>query len=77
MPRLGVDGQGRSLRHLSWITWGERGPIHLAHRWYGDGGELHYEETLWSAPEPAAQPAAPEPAATASASARQLQPPRC
>jgi uncharacterized protein (TIGR04168 family) len=51
VPRVGVDGQGRSLRHLSWITWGERGPMHLAHRWYGDGGDLLYEQILWSAPQ--------------------------
>ena len=72
VPRVGVDGQGRSLRHLSWITWGERGPQHLAHRWYGEGGELYYEETLWTAPDPE-----PPSAATAPASSPQLQPPRC
>jgi hypothetical protein len=66
VPRVGVDGQGRSLRHLSWITWGERGPVHVAHRWYGEGGELHYEQTLWTAPEPTT----PEPASVS-------QPPRC
>ena len=72
VPRVGVDGHGRSLRHLSWITWGERGPQHLAHRWYGEGGELYYEETLWTAPDPE-----PPSAATAPASSPQLQPPRC
>jgi len=40
--------------------------VHLAHRWYGEGGELHYEQTLWTAPEPTT----PEPASVS-------QPPRC
>ena len=66
VPRLGLDDQGRSLRHLSWITWGERGPEHLAHRWYGEGGELHYEQTLWTAPLAASPPIA-----------ALSQPPRC
>jgi uncharacterized protein (TIGR04168 family) len=51
VPRVGHDSQGRSLRHLSWITWADGGPQHLAHRWYGDGGELLYEQTLWTAPQ--------------------------
>jgi uncharacterized protein (TIGR04168 family) len=52
VPRIGVDGLGRSLRHLSWITWRGEGPVHLAHRWYGEQGELLYEETLWSEAQP-------------------------
>jgi uncharacterized protein (TIGR04168 family) len=54
VPRHGVDGQGRELRHLSWVTLrrGDRpgapaGLARVSHRWYGPAGELHYEETLW------------------------------
>jgi hypothetical protein len=28
--------------------------VHLAHRWYGEQGDLLYEETLWSQAEQAA-----------------------
>jgi uncharacterized protein (TIGR04168 family) len=51
VPRVGHDGQGRCLRHLSWISWADGGPQQLAHRWYGDGGDLLYEQILWSAPQ--------------------------
>jgi uncharacterized protein (TIGR04168 family) len=61
VPRHGVDGHGRALRHFSWVTLqtsrtaGESGAVvrHVSHRWYGLGGDLLYAETLWQAPEPA------------------------
>jgi uncharacterized protein (TIGR04168 family) len=64
VPRQGVDGHGRSVRHLSWIRWQGAGPVHLAHRWYGETGDLLYEETLWSAESngaPRVDPRAPLP----------------
>ena len=59
VPRHGVDGRGRALRHFSWVTL-ERGAPgetcgvvrHVSHRWYGLGGDLLYAETLWQAPSP-------------------------
>jgi uncharacterized protein (TIGR04168 family) len=60
VPRHGVDRQGRTLRHLSWITWRDAGPVHLAHRWYGEQGDLLYEETLWSEAEQATTAGQPD-----------------
>ena len=52
VPRHGFDQQGRALRHLSWVSFQGQHLSHASHRWYGPAGELHYEETLWSAPRP-------------------------
>ena len=50
VPRHGEDGQGRQLRHFSWILWRDGVPVRLAHRWFGLAGELLYEEVVWSLP---------------------------
>jgi uncharacterized protein (TIGR04168 family) len=48
VPRHGVDGQRRPLRHFSWVSLeAASGQVrHVSHRWYGPDGSLHYEETL-------------------------------
>ena len=61
VPRHGRDGEGRDLRHFSWVELesdGQGGAVLLraSHRWYGPGGELLYEELLHQAP--TAQPEA-------------------
>lgn len=50
VPRHGHDERGRALRHFSWAVLEDGAPRQLSHRWYGPGGELHYEQVLWSAP---------------------------
>lgn len=53
VPRHGVDGQGRQLRHLSWVHLGGSGEVkRVAHRWYGLDATLHYEQLLWPQPRP-------------------------
>lgn len=53
VPRHGIDQHDRELRHFSWVRFVNGELCHVAHRWYGLGGELHYEQTLWSvAPSP-------------------------
>jgi uncharacterized protein (TIGR04168 family) len=54
VPRHGVDQQGRSLRHFSWVVFSDGDLRHISHRWYGIDGALHYEQTLWTAARPAA-----------------------
>ncbi len=57
VPRHGVDGHGRALRHFSWVTLEQGGGVgHVSHRWYGLSGDLLYMETLWSAPAKALAP---------------------
>jgi uncharacterized protein (TIGR04168 family) len=56
VPRRGTDGLGRHLRHLSWVHFRAGRPARLSHRWYGPAGELHYEEVLWTAVTPPAEP---------------------
>jgi hypothetical protein len=34
--------------------------VHLAHRWYGEQGDLLYEETLWSEAEQATTAGQPD-----------------
>lgn len=53
VPRHGVDQQGRALRHFSWLIYQGLELRQISHRWYGTGGALHYEQTLWTAPLPA------------------------
>jgi len=51
VPRHGVDQQGRTLHHFSWVEFDATGRLlEASHRWFGSSGELHYEETLWTAP---------------------------
>ena len=50
VPRHGVDGQGRDLRHFSWVRLRGTEPVEISHRWYGLDGTLHYQQTLWRAP---------------------------
>ena len=51
MPRHGVDQLGRTLHHFSWVEFDAAGRLLAAsHRWFGSSGELHYEQTLWTAP---------------------------
>lgn len=53
VPRHGVDTQGRSLRHLSWVELNPSGEVgRVAHRWYGLDGSLLYEQLLWPPPRP-------------------------
>jgi uncharacterized protein (TIGR04168 family) len=63
VPRHGVDQRGRALHHFSWAEFDAAGRLlEASHRWFGSGGELHYEQTLWSAPPdlaPLVLPAAP------------------
>jgi uncharacterized protein (TIGR04168 family) len=56
VPRHGVDGQGRALRHFSWVELAGQELISASHRWYGLGGALLYEERLWTAASPLASP---------------------
>lgn len=52
VPRHGTDGAGQALRHLSWVELVGQELRSASHRWYGLGGELLYEERLWTAPTP-------------------------
>jgi uncharacterized protein (TIGR04168 family) len=52
VPRHGRDQDGRMLRHFSWVVLAPDGLRRVSHRWYGCGGELHYEQLLWSASAP-------------------------
>ncbi|MEB3105213.1 MAG: TIGR04168 family protein [Cyanobacteriota bacterium] len=57
VPRHGRDGQGRELRHFSWVELendgeGKATVLWASHRWYGLGGELLYEEVLHQAASP-------------------------
>lgn len=52
VPRHGHDQQGRMLRHFSWVVLAADGLRQVSHRWYGCGGELLYEQRLWSATTP-------------------------
>jgi uncharacterized protein (TIGR04168 family) len=52
VPRHGTDGAGQALRHLSWVELGGQELRTASHRWYGLGGQLLYEERLWTAPSP-------------------------
>jgi uncharacterized protein (TIGR04168 family) len=52
VPRHGRDQEGRALRHFSWVVLAPDGLRRVSHRWYGCGGELHYEQLLWSASAP-------------------------
>lgn len=48
VPRHGVDQQGRTLRHLSWVRLDPAGEVgEASHRWYGLDGTLLYEQRLW------------------------------
>ena len=49
VPRHGEDAGGTALRHFSWVELEGNQPSRLSHRWYGLGGRLLYEQTLWSA----------------------------
>jgi uncharacterized protein (TIGR04168 family) len=46
VPRHGRDGQGRELRHFSWVVLRDGQPVELSHRWYGLDGQLLYQQTL-------------------------------
>lgn len=59
VPRHGVDRQGRSLRHFSWVQFAGGELQQVSHRWYGTDGVLHYEERLWTAPLPCLREATP------------------
>ena len=50
VPRHGCDPAGRRLSHLSWIRLDDGAPCRLSHRWYGEAGQLLYEELLWERP---------------------------
>jgi uncharacterized protein (TIGR04168 family) len=51
VPRHGVDGLERTLRHLSWVQLGPNGEVRrVAHRWYGLNAALLYEQVLWPLP---------------------------
>lgn len=51
VPRHGLDGAGRDLRHFSWVELEADGlgggrVLRASHRWYGLSGELLYEELV-------------------------------
>ncbi|MFM8526333.1 MAG: TIGR04168 family protein [Cyanobacteriota bacterium] len=46
VPRHGVDGQGRHLRHFSWVELDGHRLHRASHRWYDRHGTLLYEQTL-------------------------------
>ena len=52
VPRHGVDGLGRELRHFSWVRLRGTEPMEISHRWYGVDGALLYQQTLWRCQEP-------------------------
>ncbi|MEY2644409.1 MAG: hypothetical protein RLZZ611_1058 [Cyanobacteriota bacterium] len=52
VPRHGEDGQGRALRHFSWVELRDGVVQEVSHRWYGSSGELLYRQTLLQAAEP-------------------------
>lgn len=52
VPRHGTDASGQALRHFSWVELVGELVVSASHRWYGLGGELLYEERLWTAPSP-------------------------
>ena len=51
VPRHGVDGRGRALRHFSWAEFRGCELQEVSHRWYSPAGELLYRQTLLSARE--------------------------
>ena len=46
MPRHGLDAQGRSLRHFSWVELSDGVLQEVSHRWYSPAGDLLYRQTL-------------------------------
>ena len=46
VPRSGLDGQGRTLLHLSWAEFHGSRLSQLAHRWYTPDAELIHQEQL-------------------------------
>lgn len=54
VPRHGCDGDGRELRHFSWVELQGGALQHASHRWYGRDGRLLYQERLFQAPVPVA-----------------------
>ena len=46
VPRHGMDGQGRQLRHFSWAELDGHRLVHASHRWYSPQGQLLYEQSL-------------------------------
>jgi uncharacterized protein (TIGR04168 family) len=51
VPRHGQDGEGRALRHFSWVVLRDGRLQEASHRWYSPEGDLLYRETLHSSPE--------------------------
>ena len=54
VPRHGCDGDGRELRHFSWVELQGGALLHASHRWYGSDGRLLYQERLFQAQFPVA-----------------------
>ncbi|APD47244.1 MULTISPECIES: TIGR04168 family protein [Synechococcaceae] len=50
VPRHGIDGEGRELRHFSWAELDGHRLVHASHRWYSPEGRLLYEQTLVEQP---------------------------
>jgi len=46
VPRHGLDPQGRSLRHFSWVELSDGVLQEVSHRWYSPAGDLLYRQTL-------------------------------
>ena len=42
----GLDAQGRSLRHFSWVELSDGVLQEVSHRWYSPAGDLLYRQTL-------------------------------
>ena len=51
VPRHGLDGHGRALRHFSWVELRDGQLTDVSHRWYSPAGELLYRQTLHTARE--------------------------
>jgi uncharacterized protein (TIGR04168 family) len=46
VPRHGIDGDGRHLRHFAWVELEGHGLRSVSHRWYAPDGRLLYEQVL-------------------------------
>lgn len=77
VPRHGCDGDGRELRHFSWVTLSASGLRRASHRWYGLDGVLLYEQLLWQAPPAETAPRQPPGALNAHPASQPLPLPRC
>ena len=46
VPRRGLDSEGRTLCHWSWVEFDQGELVHVSHRWYLPDGSVAYAETL-------------------------------